>query len=69
MTIRPDEPMSGNHTSSSVPRGNLGEIFVTGIDHGAVDRSKRLPERQVVLVDKEPGGHDRYATRDRSCSS
>ena len=48
---------------------DLGEIFMTGVDHAAVDRSKRFPERQVVLIDKEPDGHDRYATKDRSCSS
>ena len=56
------------HLVESLSR-DLGKIFMTGVDHAAVDRSKRFPERQVVLVDKEPDGHDRYATKDRSCSS
>ena len=61
-----DEPQPHIVESSS---RDLGEIFVTGIHNVGVDRSKHLPECQVVLIDKEPDGHDGYATRDRNCSS
>ena len=56
------------HLVESSPR-DLGEALVTGIHHVGVDRSKHLPERQVVLIDEEPDRHDHYATRDRNCSS
>jgi hypothetical protein len=39
------------------PSRDFGQLRVTGVDDVAVECGECLAERQVVLVDEEPGNH------------